>query len=71
MDEGCWAGVESLLHIFVPGVTQGNEDPVAVQPLPLFSIFQEPSTITEVIEEIFEVNINEDIEDMDLFDLTQ
>ena len=38
---------------------------------PLLSIFQEPSTITEVMEEIFEVNVNGDIEDMDLGDFTQ
>ena len=38
---------------------------------PLFSLFQKLSTITEVMEEIFEVNIKEDIEDMDLCDFTQ
>ena len=41
------------------------------QLLPLFSLFQEPSTITKAIDEIFEVNADEDIEDMDLCDFTQ
>ena len=41
------------------------------RPLPLFSLLQEPSTITEVIEEIFEVNTNKDIDDIDLCDFTQ
>ena len=34
------------------------------QPLFLFLFFEEPSVITEVIEEIFEVKTSEDIEDM-------
>ena len=38
------------------------------QPLPLFLLLQEPSMITKLIEEIFEVNTNEDIDDMDLCD---
>ena len=33
-------------------------------------LFQEPSTITKVIEKTFEVNPNEDMEDMDLCDFT-
>ena len=41
------------------------------QPVPLFSLFQEPSTLTKIIEEIFNVNANEDIEDMDICDFTQ
>ena len=41
------------------------------QPVPLFSLFQEPSTLTKIIEEIFDVNANEDIEDMDICDFTQ
>ena len=32
---------------------------------------QELSTITEVMEEIFKVNVKEDVEDMDLCDFTQ
>ena len=39
--------------------------------LPLFSLFQEAFTITEVMKEIFEVNVNEHIESMDLFEFTQ
>ena len=41
--------------------------------IPLFSLFQEHSTITkvtEVIEEIFKVNTNENIEDMNICDFT-
>ena len=38
---------------------------------PLFSIFQEPSTITEVMEEIFEVNANRDSEDRSLCNFTR
>ena len=34
-------------------------------PLPLFLLFQKPSTITKIIKEVFEVNANEDTEDMD------
>ena len=41
------------------------------QPLPLFSLFQEPSIITNVIGEIYEVNAKEDIEDMDIYDFAQ
>ena len=41
------------------------------QPVLLFSLFQEPSTITKVIEEIFEVNANEDIKDMYICDFTE
>ena len=37
----------------------------------MFLFFQEPSTITEVMEEIFEVDVNEDTEDMDLRDFTK
>ena len=37
----------------------------------LFSLFQEPCTITKVIEEIFEVNANEDIKDMYICDFTE
>ena len=52
--------------------TQGNENAGLVQPLPaLFLIFQEPSTITEVMEEIFEVNSKGNIEDMDLSGFTK
>ena len=43
------------------------------QSIPLFLLFQEHSTITkvtEVIEEIFKVNTNENIEDMDNCDFT-
>ena len=41
------------------------------QPVSLFSLFQEPSTITKVIEEIIKLNANEDIEDMDICYFTQ
>ena len=41
------------------------------QPVLLFSLFQEPSTITKVIEEIFEVNANEDIKDMYICGFTE
>ena len=41
------------------------------QPISLFSLFQKPSTITKVIIEIFEVNANEDIEDIDICYFTQ
>ena len=64
-------GPESLIRIFVPGFTQGNEDAGSVQPLPLFSLFQEPSTITKVMEEFYGVKANKDIEDMGLCDFTQ
>ena len=37
----------------------------------LFSLFQEPCTITKVIEEIFEVNANEDIKDMSICGFTE
>ena len=37
----------------------------------MFSLFQEAFTITEVMKEIFEVNVNEHIESMDLFEFTQ
>ena len=69
--EGWWGGAESLIRIFVTGVTQGNEDAGSVQSLPLFSLFQEPSKIRKVMEEIFEVNANEDIDDMNLCNFTQ
>ena len=36
----------------------------------LFLLFQELFTITKVMEQIFEVNANEDIEDMGIFDFT-
>ena len=44
-----------------------------LQPLPLFSQFQESSAITKAIEEIFEINANanKDINNMDLSDFTQ
>ena len=71
LSEGWWGGAESLICIFVFGVTQGNEDAEPVQPLPVFSLFQEPCTITQVMEEIFKVKANEDIEYMDLCDFTQ
>ena len=38
---------------------------------PLFSIFQEPSIITEVMKKIFKVNTNKDIEDVGLCDFTK
>ena len=69
--EGWWGGAESLIRIFVTGVTQGNADAGSVQSLPLFSLFQEPSKIRKVMEEIFEVNANEDIDDMNLCNFTQ
>ena len=60
---------KSRITIFVAGVTPGNEDAGLVQPFPpSFSIFQETFTCTEVTKETFEVNVNEDIEDMDLCD---
>ena len=40
------------------------------QPVPLFSLFQEPSAITRIMEETFEVNANEDIKGMDICDFT-
>ena len=64
-------GPESLIRIFIPGFAQGNEDAGSVQLLPLFSLFQEPSTITKVMEGFFGVKANKDIEDMDLCDFTQ
>ena len=39
--------------------------------VPLFLLFQEASTVTKIIEKIFEVSANEDIEEMDIYDLTQ
>ena len=41
------------------------------QPLPLFSLFQEPFAIMKVVEEIFKVNGNKDVKDMALCDFTQ
>ena len=71
MSEDWWGGSESLIRIFISTVAQGNEDTEPAHPLPLFSFFQESSTITKVMEEIFKVNPNEDIGDMDLWDFTQ
>ena len=42
-----------------------------VSPTAIPSLFQEPSTITKILDEIFKVNANEDIEDMDLCYFTQ
>ena len=41
------------------------------KPVSLFSLFQEPSTMTKIIEEISEVDANEVIEDMDIYYFTQ
>ena len=41
------------------------------QPVSLFSLFQEPSTITKAIKEIFKVNAKEDVKDMDICYSTQ
>ena len=71
VDEGWLSGTESLICIFVPGVTQANEEVGSVQPLPLFSLFPKPSTISKIIDEILKVNANEDTEGMDLCDITQ
>ena len=71
MSEDWWGGSESLIRIFISAVAQGNEDTEPAHPLPLFSFFQESFTITKVMEEIFKVNANEDIGDMDLWDFTQ
>ena len=46
--------MKPLVHIYL------------LRPLPLFSLLQEPSTITKVTEENVEINTKEDINDMDL-----
>ena len=42
MSEGWSGGAKSIIWIFVPYVTQGNEQAGSVQTFPFFSLFQEP-----------------------------
>ena len=52
----------------IPTKTYGTTHQHIATRFPVFRylLFYEPSIITKVLEEIFEVNANEDMEDMDI-----